>query len=68
MTENRIVLEERVCRCGCGLTFKVLPSSQHYYASILHDPSPYKVIDSNKFKADFAHAIDEKDLIVKGNR
>jgi hypothetical protein len=30
---------ERTCRCGCGYTFRVLPGSAHFYASILHNPN-----------------------------
>lgn len=32
-------LEIRSCMCGCGHTFKVLPSSSMKYSSITHDAS-----------------------------
>lgn len=31
-------LIERVCKCGCGEKFKVLPTSQSFYAASSHDP------------------------------
>lgn len=31
-------LELRECKCGCGGTFKVLPQSKDWYASITHRP------------------------------
>ena len=31
-------LVTRTCKCGCGETFKVLPTSQSFYAASSHDP------------------------------
>lgn len=32
------VLEERVCKCGCGKKFRTLPGSKSFYATIHHLP------------------------------
>jgi hypothetical protein len=34
----KFALERRWCKCGCGLSFRVLPTSIAKYASIHHDP------------------------------
>jgi hypothetical protein len=31
-------LEKRSCRCGCGMTFRALPSGNSWYASSEHNP------------------------------
>lgn len=30
-------LEERLCKCGCGMKFRVLPTSTAQYASFWHE-------------------------------
>lgn len=32
-------LETRYCQCGCGATWKSLPSSKSRYCSLSHDPA-----------------------------
>lgn len=69
MSENKLefktTLEERKCLCGCGMTFRVMPTSKNQYASILHMPSGQEFVNNNKFKAEFASAIKERDILVE---
>lgn len=30
---TNIILEERICKCGCGFKFKVMPQSKQLYKS-----------------------------------
>lgn len=34
----KIELETRVCKCGCGFTWRCLPTSPNRYYSATHDP------------------------------
>lgn len=39
MDTKPIQLELRSCLCGCGMTFKVMSTSSHFYSMLEHDPS-----------------------------
>jgi len=38
MEKVPLQLETRSCKCGCGGTFKVLPTSQNFYVGKSHEP------------------------------
>lgn len=38
MKSMQLELETRTCKCGCGNTFKVLPSSKNFYVGKTHEP------------------------------
>jgi hypothetical protein len=39
---EKIKLEQRTCKCGCGKTFKVMPSSLSCYFSFFHVLTAYE--------------------------
>lgn len=62
MTSYQLV--ERTCKCGCGETFKVLPSSQSFYASSSHDPDRsvwMKKDPKEKYKNDIISYMENAD-------
>lgn len=54
MTTKSWVLEERICLCGCGKPFRVLPTSTARYASFWHEhgiDKYYEIMGERKPKA-----------------
>ena len=66
------VLEDRICLCGCGKPFRVLPTSTARYASFWHEngiEAWYEIQGERKVKAGMAAYYEEaksaEDLLVQ---
>lgn len=55
-------LETRVCKCGCGKTFKCLPSSTAHYASIKHRNLTEK--EEKEYRAGIKYGLDEDESVT----
>lgn len=71
MTTKSWVLEERICLCGCGKPFRVLPTSTARYASFWHEhgiDKYYEIMGERKPKAGndffFRENLDPEQLLI----